>query len=135
MNVLVDTSALLALFRENDAWHVRTRDWLATAKHVLVTPASVVQETAFMFGNAQGPEAEAAFVRAASDFTIERLEVSDLSRSADLIAKYADFPIGFVDASIVAIAERLDIRELLTTDRRHFGVIRPAHCERLRLLP
>ena len=135
MNVLVDTSALLALFRDHDAWHVRTRDWLASTNHMLVTPSSVVQETAFMFGTAHGPKAEAAFVRTASELTIEQLEASDLLRSAELVEKYADFPIGFVDASIVAIAERLDIRDLLTTDRRHFAVIRPAHCERLRLLP
>jgi hypothetical protein len=33
------------------------------------------------------------------------------------------------------MAERLDITTILTTDRRHFGVVRPSHCERLRLVP
>jgi predicted nucleic acid-binding protein len=135
VNVLVDTGALLALFRENDAWHARTREWLASTRHAMVTPFPVVQETAFMFGTAHGPEAEAAFVRSAAEFSIEQLEAADLLRAAELVETYNDFPLGFVDASIVAIAERLDIRDLLTTDRRHFGVIRPAHCERLRLLP
>jgi predicted nucleic acid-binding protein len=135
VSVLVDTGALVALFRDNDAWHGRMRDWLTAAKHSLITPAAVVQETAFMIGSLHGPEAEASFVRTAADFALEDLGPADRSRAAELIAKYADFPIGFVDASIVAIAERLDIRALLTTDRRHFAVIRPAHCERLRLLP
>ena len=49
--------------------------------------------------------------------------------------QYADSNIGFVDASIVAVAERLDIRKVLTLDRRHFGVIRPRHCPALDILP
>jgi hypothetical protein len=40
-----------------------------------------------------------------------------------------------VDASIIAMAERLGVTTILTTDHRHFAVVRPAHCERLRLVP
>jgi len=113
------------------------RDWLAVATEPFIVPATVVQETAYLMGARQGPRAEASFLRivANGEFTLEPLDADDLTRAADLVDAYADFPLGFVDASIVAIAERLDIRTLLTTDRRHFGVIRPVHCERLRLLP
>ena len=48
---------------------------------------------------------------------------------------YADNPIGFVDASIVAVAERLGVRQVLPLDRRHFGQIGPRHCDALDLLP
>lgn len=113
------------------------RDWLASAPDTLVVPWSVVQETAYLTGSRMGPRAEAAFLRIAArdGYPLEALESPDLERAADLVDVYADFPLGFVDASIVAIAERLDIISVLTTDRRHFGVIRPAHCPRLRLLP
>jgi predicted nucleic acid-binding protein len=43
--------------------------------------------------------------------------------------------LGLVDASIVAIAERLKVRVLATTDRRHFGAVRPRHVERFTLVP
>ena len=43
--------------------------------------------------------------------------------------------LGFVDATIVAIAERLKVRTLATTDRRHFAAIRPSHVERFTLVP
>jgi len=43
--------------------------------------------------------------------------------------------LGFVDATIVAVAERLKVRTLATTDRRHFGAVRPAHVDRFRLVP
>ena len=48
---------------------------------------------------------------------------------------YSDLPLGFVDASIVAMAERLAFDTVLTVDRRHFGVVRPRHVERLRVVP
>jgi predicted nucleic acid-binding protein len=99
-------------------------------------PITVVQETAYLAGVRMGPPAEAEFLHlAAREYTVELLEQTDLARAADLVEAYADFPLGFVDASIIAVAERLDITTLLTTDRRHFGVVRPAHCPRLRLAP
>jgi predicted nucleic acid-binding protein len=44
-------------------------------------------------------------------------------------------PVGTVDASVVATAERLGIVEVATLDRRHFSVVRPRHTEAFRLLP
>ena len=49
--------------------------------------------------------------------------------------QYADFPLGAADASVVALAERLNTDLIVTIDRRHFGVVRPRHCEAFRLLP
>lgn len=48
---------------------------------------------------------------------------------------YWDLGIGFVDATVVALAERLDVTDILTTDRRHFGVVKPGHVAALRLRP
>lgn len=48
---------------------------------------------------------------------------------------YHDLPLGFVDASVIALAERTESDSLLTTDRRDFSVVRPRHVERFRLLP
>ena len=122
---------------EGDVSHVRVRDWFAAATETCVVPATVVQETAYLVGIRGGPRAEALFLRrmALGELSLESLGVDDVARAADLVDAYADFPLGFVDASIVAMAERLDITTLLTTDRRHFGVVRPAHCPRLRLVP
>jgi len=40
-----------------------------------------------------------------------------------------------VDASIVAVGERLRINTILTTDRRHFSLFRPRHCRSFTILP
>jgi predicted nucleic acid-binding protein len=133
----VDAGALFALLDDRDAWHARMREWLMRTAAALVVPMPVIQETALLVESRLGPAREAEFLRLAATgaFDIRPTDGDDLVRSADLVDAYADFPLGFVDASIVALAERLDVTAILTTDRRHFGVVRPAHCERLRLLP
>ncbi|MGH8901294.1 MAG: DNA-binding protein [Egibacteraceae bacterium] len=49
--------------------------------------------------------------------------------------KYRDFPLGTVDASVIAATERLGIGTIATLDRRHFGVVRPRHRDTFELLP
>jgi len=51
------------------------------------------------------------------------------------VGRYADFPLGGSDASVIAIAERLSITTIMTTDRRHFAAVRPSHVEAFTLLP
>ena len=53
----------------------------------------------------------------------------------ELVEQYADLPLGTTDASVIAIAERLDLNEIATLDRRHFTVVRPRHVDAFTLLP
>ncbi|MFF6778405.1 hypothetical protein ACFY8W_33325 [Streptomyces sp. NPDC012637] len=68
-------------------------------------------------------------------FTVEAVHPADRLRIAELTAQYAGFPLGLVDASVIACAERLDATEVAAVDRRHFGAVRPAHVEAFTLLP
>lgn len=72
---------------------------------------------------------------AGGEFVIEPVDAADLPRAADLMAVYIDAPLGLVDATVVAVAERLGITRLLTTDRRHFSLVRPRHLAAFELLP
>jgi predicted nucleic acid-binding protein len=54
---------------------------------------------------------------------------------AELVWTYRDFPLGTVDASVVAAAERRNIDTIATLDYRHFTVIRPKHVRAFTLLP
>jgi len=53
----------------------------------------------------------------------------------DLLETYRAADIGFVDASVIAVAERLGVVRIYTLDRRDFGIMRPAHAEAFELLP
>lgn len=68
-------------------------------------------------------------------YRVEELQVEDYRRVKELCDRYADADIGFVDASVLALVERLGEPKLATLDRRHFGTLRPRHVDALRLLP
>ena len=137
MTVIADTGALYALVDASDAWHARVVTWWREQARTVVVPVTVLPEICYLLQTRIGVAAESAFIHAVADgeFTIEALEPEDFTRIAALMDKYADLPLGFVDASVIAIAERLVTRDILTTDRRHFSVVRPRHARTLALLP
>jgi hypothetical protein len=59
----------------------------------------------------------------------------DRERAAVLLRQYRDLKIGYVDATTVAIAERLKEARIATTDRRRFLAIQPRHLDAFELLP
>ncbi len=91
----------------------------------------------YLIGSRLGAEAEVRFLGdlAAGEFTIEPVMAGDWLRIAELVSQYRDLPLGSVDASVVAAAERLDVTEIATLDRRHFSIVRPAHIHSFELLP
>jgi len=60
---------------------------------------------------------------------------SDYRRVRQLCDTYSDANLGFVDASVMAIVERLNEPKLATLDHRDFRMIRPRHVDSLILLP
>jgi uncharacterized protein len=59
----------------------------------------------------------------------------DYQRVKQLCEAFADLPLGFVDAAVLAIVERLGEQKLATLDHRHFRILRPRHTSSLALLP
>ena len=137
ITVVADTGPIYALIDASDAWHERVASWWGGGRRRVILPVTILAEITFLLQSRIGAAAEEAFVRAVADgeFIVEPLEDEDLPRIADLVHAYRDLPLGFTDASIVAVAERLGTREVLTTDRRHFGVVRPRHAKALTLVP
>jgi predicted nucleic acid-binding protein len=138
--ILVDTGPLVAAALSDDVNHVRCTE-VFTSLHLnnemLLVPSLVVTEVCYLLEREAGPRVEAGFLESLGerDFTVVDLELADYIRAGELVITYADLPLGAVDASIVAIAERLGIAEVATLDRRHFTVIRPQHVGHLTLLP
>ena len=135
MAVLVDTGILYALADADDAWHERARGWIEGRNDLLIVPVSVLPEVAYLLHTRLGAAAELEFMQSIADgeLDLESLRSVDVDRCCDVMRRYPD--LGFVDASIVAVAERLKIRSIATTDRRHFGKVAPAHSARFELLP
>ncbi|MGH2956590.1 MAG: type II toxin-antitoxin system VapC family toxin [Solirubrobacterales bacterium] len=132
---VVDAGPLYAAADRSDADHERSLAVLERLELRLVIPALVVAEATYFVGSRLGASAEAAFLTGVGELDVEAPAADDWSRIAELVEQYADFPLGGTDASIVALAERLDASVLITLDRRHFGAVRPRHREAFELLP
>src|SRR5205085_9582714 len=132
---IVDTGPLYAVADASDADYERSLAVLERSDLHLVVPALVIAEVCYLLGSRAGPAAEAAFLRGLGTFEVQAPIATDWARIADLVEQYADFPLAGVNASVVALAERLDTDLVITLDRLHFGAIRPRHCVAFRLLP
>ncbi|HXD55584.1 MAG TPA: PIN domain-containing protein [Solirubrobacteraceae bacterium] len=133
--VVVDAGPLYAAADVDDQDHRVCREALSRPDLRLVVPALVIAEATYFVGRRLGSVAESKFVRGVGELDVEGPSGEDFERMAELVEQYADFPLGGTDASVVALAERLDARIVLTLDRRHFGAIAPRHCEAFELLP
>ncbi len=97
----------------------------------------MIAETAWLLLDRGGPSAQSAFLAVV---TTGRLDVVDLTaadwdRVLELVETYADLALDIIDASLVAVAERLDQRTIATLNHRDFAVVRPAHCDGFELVP
>jgi predicted nucleic acid-binding protein len=59
----------------------------------------------------------------------------DWARVAQLCDRYRDLRLDPIDASLVAIAERLGVGTIATLNHRDFTVVRPSHVDAFELLP
>lgn len=132
---IVDAGPLYAAADADDDDHSASVAALTRADLRLVVPALVVAEATYFVGRRLGANAEAAFLGGLAALDIEAPVEEDLGRMAQLVAEYADFPLGGTDASVVALAERLDAPVVITLDRRHFAAVKPRHRPSLALLP
>lgn len=132
---VVDASVLVAAVDSRDPLHEVCSATLARPDLRLVLPAMCIAEAVYLIERDFGTHVEAAFLRGLYGFDIRAPEPEDWPRMADLVEQYANFPLGGADASVIALAERLGTEFVLTLDRRHFGAVRPRHCEHFQLLP
>ena len=132
---VVDTGPLYAAADADDDDHAACAAALRSKDYRMVIPALVIAETTYLIGTRLGARAEVKFLESLAALDVEAPAASDWARIAKLADRYRNFPLGGVDASVVALAERLGIEIVVTLIRRHFGAIRPKHCRAFRLLP
>ncbi len=137
MALVLDTGPLLAALDAADPDHVRCATLLSESQEDLVIPALVLAELNYWCHRRLGVHVWIAFLDdlLAGAYRHESPTLADLTRCRALQAQYEDHPLGVVDASVLALVERLGEERLATLDHRLFAAVRPAHVEALALLP
>ncbi|WP_216915769.1 PIN domain-containing protein [Nocardia sp. NBC_01377] len=127
--VVVDTSAILAVFDEAYDEHVPLAGILTEAAGLLVVSPFIVAEADYMLSSRLGADAARAFGRdiVTGAYELAEWAPEDHAVAVELTRKF-DSPkdyVGIADASNVVLADRYRTTTLLTLDQRHFRRLRP----------
>jgi len=135
VSLLLDTGALYAYYDRSDRWHTKMLAVIRKEARGLIVPAPVIPEVDYLLGARLGAASRRAFYSGiiGSHFFVADLPRNAYLRVAEIDEQFADLELGFVDASIVALAQSLKVRRVATTDRRHFTPL--ASTFSLELLP
>lgn len=136
MIAIADTGFIVALAVAKERYHARC---VAVYKQctLIYVPQTVLAETCYLITRQSDNRTTANFLRLLpeSKYRLAALNEEDILRSASILDEYADTRVDFVDATVIAAAERLDISRILTLDQRDFQIVRPKHTAYFELLP
>lgn len=137
MALVLDTGPLLAALDAADPDHDACAGLLLGAQEDLVVPTLVLAELDYWCHERLTADAWLAFLGDLIEgvYRTECPTDTDLRRCDEIQRRYGDQRVGVVDASVLAVVERLGEDKVATLDHRHFSVIRPAHVKALRLVP
>lgn len=137
MALILDTGPLYASLDRSDADHAACRALIEGSDETLVIPAPVIVEVDYWIQQRLHPGVLVALLAdiEAGAYVVADLHASDYRRVRELCDQYADSDVGFVDAAVLAVVERMNEPKLATLDRRHFGLLRPRHRPTLELVP
>ena len=122
---LVDTGPLVAYLDAGDSAHVEVAGRLDAFSGALFTTSAVITEAMHMLAvSRDGPRALAELVAASGLEVYDLCRPPELGQAVALMEKYVDTPMDFADATLVLLAEGLNVHEILTLDRRGFSTYR-----------
>jgi uncharacterized protein len=115
-STIVDAGPLIALFDRDDRYHRRAVEFVRDHGAGLITNVPVLTEAMFLLRFSVGAQRDLLWW-AHNSLEIDQGTAADIPRIIDLIEKYSDLPADFADASLVALAERLNVSRVASVDR------------------
>lgn len=128
--LIVDTGPLVAWLDAGDGHHEMVREFLEGYTGELMSTWAVLTEVCHLL-----PEhMVSGFLRwvGAGGLTVVDMPAGIATGLADRMDKYADLPMDLADASLIWLAETSGVLDILTLDRRDFGVYRTERGRSLR---
>lgn len=137
MAIVADSGALYALYDKQDSNHRAVREAIKAEDGPILIPAALLAEIDYLLRVRIGLAAEQRFLEGIEKgaFTVEAFTPADAAFCRKLLLQYQDLDLGLADASVIATAERLGIRKILTVDERDFRAVKTAKGESFTLLP
>ncbi|WP_419164958.1 type II toxin-antitoxin system VapC family toxin [Candidatus Palauibacter sp.] len=123
--IVADTSAIVGLLDRGARDHETIRNAYENRPGEWILPWAILPELDYIVEARLGAVVAAALREdlAEGRFMIEWGRLADLRRAADLHATYRSLRLGLVDGAVMAVAERLRARAIVTIDLRDFGAV------------
>jgi hypothetical protein len=133
--VLLDTGPIVASLDAGDPHHVMVCEGFGRLTGKLITTGAVVTEAMFFLQDLpNGPARLVDWLARIKAEIVDCFQFSHLQVTSELMARYADTPMDFADATLVLTAAHLDCGNVLTLDERGFRTYRFNRSKRFRLL-
>lgn len=133
--IIADTSGIIAFLDKDDQYHSLAVNIIKN--YQIFIPATVLPEVDYLATKYLGERVARAFLKDLADgyFAYLSINLDDINQATSIMARYKDLPLGFVDASLIVLAERHQIKRILTLDRRHFNLLQSDRIDYLEILP
>ena len=120
--ITIDTSALFVLLNRRDPDHEAAKRALDSAGRPYLVPSGILAEIMYLLEQRMPATVDRLLVDLESGAFGLDCGDRDLTRIRELVGRYADLPLGFADATVIACAER-NGGLVLTFDMRDFGIV------------
>ena len=135
MRVILDTGPWVALIDRSEERHQECIDWLEHFEGEIYTTEAVLTEVLYLVNFSLRAQSAAIEQILLGLMVLVPASLSSLKRAKRLMEKYHNIPMDYADATLVCLAEDLSISEIITFDRRDFGIYRLPSGRPFHLLP
>jgi len=135
--ILLDTSGVLAWIDGSQRQHRAVVSSMRSAKPPFLLSPFVLAELDYLLATRVSARAQRALLDEVGRgaYQLETFDAADIRRAGQILSQFEDLEAGLADASIVVLAERHGINQILTLDERHFRTLRAGDGQLFRLLP
>lgn len=133
--LLLDTGALVSLLDRRQEHYVACKREYEKWDGAVVSTEAVLTEATHLLGRVNGGPAACVDFFLSGGAVLVPTSTASLTRVRALMQKYADLPMDFADATLVALAEELETLQVFTTDRSDFSVYRTKDRKAFTILP
>jgi uncharacterized protein len=122
--ILVDTGPLIAVVKRDDQHHAACTTTLKAIQQPMGSVWPVLTEAMYLLASVPGAQEAVWEMFARGTVQLLPLGQPDIPRIRELMHKYSDRRMDLADAALIRVAEREDLRQFFTVDRKDFAAYR-----------
>lgn len=134
MKALLDTGPWVALMDRSESLHAQTVTWFQAYRGSLYSTEAVLTEVLYLLNFSCNAQASAMDFILKSIVSLVPANTESIKITKRLMLKYADLPMDYADATLVALAMETGINQIATFDTTDFSIYRSGRNKSFRLL-